>query len=552
MPRRTPNTDTTRQNFQLLDADGPDAPSIEEKLHLLTELRQQADTSGAVDRHLLEQNALLRRGLLTAKTSLTRARQRLDEVSAPPHLPATFLGPTTLGARQGAVVMHGQSRRVVPVVSEVDLAELGVGDEVLLNRDLSVIVARAENAASSFGELAHFERMIGGDRMLVRWQDERIVVGVTAATQEAPWEPGDLVRVDRQTQLARERIEREPTRSFMLDAVPDLPLDSVGGQDDALHRVIGALTLAVTAPERAAAYRLGTQRTVLLHGPPGTGKTLIARVAAAHVQRVTGERCFISVVKPGEFENEYVGVTQRRIRECFDAMRRSCGFSILFLDEIESIARRRGGMAGEHADKFLAALLAEMQGFASDGTRCAIIAATNRLELLDPALVDRMELQLPVRRPTLEAARAIFSIHLPPELPFAEDDDAAMRSALIERAVSRLYSPNADNRLATIRFRDGTERSVHARELTSGRMIEQICIAACQSAAYREAAGGPAGLDWSDLDDAVTDAIERRVDVLSRRNVRDYLDDLPQDLDVVAVEPFSRPVRRPHRYHRVA
>ena len=99
-----------------------------------------------------------------------------------------------------------------------------------------------------------------------------------------------------------------------------------------------------------------------------------------------------------------------------------------------------------------------------------------------------------------------------------------------------------------IKFRDGKTRTVTARELISGRMIEQICRAARQAAFFRDVRSKERGLRVEDIDGAVADAIQRLSTLLTPRNAHAYLSDLPQDIDVVAVEPVVRRVTHAHRY----
>jgi hypothetical protein len=93
---------------------------------------------------------------------------------------------------------------------------------------------------------------------------------------------------------------------------------------------------------------------------------------------------------------------------------------------------------------------------------------------------------------------------------------------------------------------------VAARDLVSGRCIEQICRAARRAAFLRDVRGGERGLSVSDMDLAVSDAFRRLASTLSPGNVRVYLSNLPQDVDVVSVEPAARKVRDPQRYLNVA
>ena len=206
----------------------------------------------------------------------------------------------------------------------------------------------------------------------------------------------------------------------------------------------------------------------------------------------------------------------------------------------------RGDAVGHHSDKFLGAILAEIDGF-NDRGNVAIVAATNRKEMLDPAFLERIsDLEIEVRRPDRDGAQQIFGIHLPATLPYL--DGPSTRDTLLATAIARLYSPNADNSIGTLRFRDGKTRPVAARDLMSGRTIAQICRMVCQSAFLRDVRGGTPGIRASDLDEAVAQVMDRLGSTLSPRNARAYLSDLPQDVDVVAVDPVVRRVPRPHRY----
>jgi proteasome-associated ATPase len=324
----------------------------------------------------------------------------------------------------------------------------------------------------------------------------------------------------------------------------------VGGQDENLERLFDAVTGTLVDPERARRYGLDGRAAVLLVGPPGTGKTLLARVIAAEIRHLTGKRCRIAVVKPGELSSLWVGESERNLRNLFEMLREAArdGYAVLFLDEVEALGRIRGGTTAQHDDRLLAALLTELDGFASSGARVAIVAATNRKDTVDPALLERLsDVELHVGRPDMAGARRIFEIHLATDLPYA-----IPRATLIEDVVSRLYSPNGDNRLAVLRFRDGTTRTIAARDLMSGRLIEQLCRSARRSAFRRDRDGGAVGLVAGDLDDAIAWALARLAATVTPRNCRAHLADLPQDLDVVSVDPIVRRVARRHAYVNAA
>lgn len=536
---------------EMLSAVGEGAPPREEKLRLLAALRKTGSaTTAALDEYFVDELTAKTGGQLEAKSNIAQLGEVLKILNMPPWIPARFLArhPDKLLAE----VVVGNNRMILAVAPEVDLNSLRVGDEVVLNQKMSTVLAISPFPAPKHGQTATFQRLLKDGRMIVRSGDEEIIIGV-AATAGSHWRPGDAVRYDSAARLALENIPHDDTGGeFRLEALADIPLSRVGGQKENLQKLISAMTLAITAPETANRYGLtGKMRTIMLHGQPGTGKTYMVRVAGAHLQRVTGRTCFMHVVKPGAWEDKYVGETQAKIRKTFEAMRRYEGISLLFIDEIESFGRARGGLGNVHGDKFLGALLVELQGMESESrNQMIVIAATNRPDMLDAALTSRMELQLAVGRPDARAAREIFAVHLSDDLPFHSNGHpgSTERERMIDRAVGMFFAPNATGPLAVLKFRDGTQRNIMPADLISGRCIEQLCRAARQAAAFREVEGGDPGLTQRDIEEAVIDAQSNLASSLTRYNVHQYLSDLRQDMEVVALEPTVRRVSKPHRF----
>ena len=539
-------------SLEPLTAVGEGAPSKEEKLRLIHTIRNNGNAAAAaLDEFLIDQLAARTGGLIEAQTSIAELAEVVKSLTMPPFVPATFL--TRHPVQRLAEVVAGNNRMILSVAPEVNLDALQTGDEVVLNHPkMNAIVAVSPFPPARHGQTAAFQRLLKDGRMVIRSGDDETIIGV-APRAGNEWRPGDTVRFDPVTRLALENIPHDDTGGeFRLQALPDLPLSMVGGQKENLQKLISAMTLAVTAPETARRYALsGMMRTIMLHGPPGTGKTHMVRVAGSHLQRITGRKCFLNVVKPGAWEDMYVGVTQKKIRQTFETMRRQEGISLLFIDEIESIGRARNGLGNVHGDKFLGALLVELQGMESDSkNQMVVIAATNRPDMLDAALTSRMELQLPVGRPDAQEAREIFAIHLPEDLPFHSNGHpgSAERERAIDKGVSMFYAPNATGPLAVLKFRDGTQRNVMPAELISGRCIAQLCRAAKQAAAFREVDGGEPGLTEGDIAEAAVDTQKNLASSLTRHNVHNYLSDLRQDMEVVALEPAVRRVNKPHRF----
>lgn len=167
-----------------------------------------------------------------------------------------------------------------------------------------------------------------------------------------------------------------------VEKVPDSTYDMVGGLDKQIEEVKDVIELPIKHPELYEATGISQPKGVLLYGPPGTGKTLLARAVAHHSD------CTFIRVSGGELVQKYIGEGARLVRELF-MMAKQHAPSIIFMDEIDSIGGKRGG-AGERGDsevqRTMLELLNQLDGFDS-APNVKIIMATNRIDILDPALL---------------------------------------------------------------------------------------------------------------------------------------------------------------------
>lgn len=511
------------------------------------------EASRDLDCRLFEWQRRIDASLQRAQSLQQELREMLGKLSAPPWHPGTVIDAFEVGAVRRVLVHVGGALRVVEVGPNVDAAVLRCGVQVFLSNEQNIVLALDPRPLRGVGETARFERMQRGGRVVLRSRDEEWLVDASSGLDVAALRSGDRVRWNRAAGLALERCDEVDTPPCLIEEAPDLSLSAVGGGGAALTRLIDALSASLLEPERAARYGLDARKSFLLVGPPGCGKTLRVRAAAAEIRRRSGRACRLAVVNPGAWESPWVGETEANMRAVFQHLREGAnadGLAILFLDEVESVARTRGGIASQLHDKFLGALLAELDGFEGRGN-VALVAATNRKELLDPAFLSRMRVEIEIGRPDRREARAIFEVHLAPTLPYAGTGDT--REPMIEVALSRLYAPNAEAPLCQLQFRDGSRREVYVRELLCGRLIEQICVRARELAFSAESARDrDAGICEDDLLCAVDEATQRLAATLSARNAREHIAELPEDLDVVRVERPRRPVRLSHRFIHAA
>jgi transitional endoplasmic reticulum ATPase len=195
-------------------------------------------------------------------------------------------------------------------------------------------------------------------------------------------------------------------REVMLET-PNVGWDDIGGLDDAKQQLIEVVEWPLRYPDLYDHMNAKPPKGILLYGPPGTGKTLLAKAVAKEA-----EANFISIKGP-EFLSKWVGESERAVRETFRKARQAAP-CIIFFDELDSIAPHRGtGSDAKVTERVISQILTEMDGL-EELHNVTVIAATNRPELIDPALLrpGRFSRHILVPHPDEEARRAIFEIHL--------------------------------------------------------------------------------------------------------------------------------------------
>lgn len=194
-------------------------------------------------------------------------------------------------------------------------------------------------------------------------------------------------------------------RSVAVD-IPEVSWDDVAGCAQAKTELRQAIEWPLVYPENYARLGLRSPKGVILHGPPGTGKTLLARALAG-----SADANFIAV-KGGEMLSMYLGESERAVREIFTRARQTAP-TVIFFDEMDALAPARNDRNSETADRVVAQLLTEMDGL-SAMRGVLVVAATNRLDRIDPALLrpGRFDLLVPVGLPTVSDRAELFTVHL--------------------------------------------------------------------------------------------------------------------------------------------
>ncbi|MFZ3147637.1 MAG: proteasome-activating nucleotidase [Methanothrix sp.] len=193
-----------------------------------------------------------------------------------------------------------------------------------------------------------------------------------------------------------------------IEEAPDVHFSQIGGLDTQISEIREIVELPLKRPDLFTAVGIEPPKGVLLHGPPGTGKTILAKAVAQST-----DATFLRVVG-SEFVQKYIGEGARLVRELFE-LAKSKSPAIIFIDELDAIGARRmdGATSGDReVQRTLMQILAEMDGFDARG-EVKLIAATNRLDMLDPALLrpGRFDRIIEIPMPSREAREAILKIH---------------------------------------------------------------------------------------------------------------------------------------------
>ncbi|TDA25104.1 MAG: AAA family ATPase [Archaeoglobi archaeon] len=293
-------------------------------------------------------------------------------------------------------------------------AGVGIDDKVKIRKVEAkpaekITLAPTEPVRITGGE-GYILRLLEG-RPVVRGQKVRVeIFGYTLTFVIVATRPSGVVVVGRGTEI---ELKEKPAEEVKR-AVPNVTYEDIGGLKRELRLVREMIELPLKHPELFQRLGIEPPKGVLLHGPPGTGKTLIAKAVANEV-----DAHFISISGP-EIMSKYYGESEQRLREIFEEAKQNAP-SIIFIDEIDSIAPKREEVTGEVERRVVAQLLALMDGLESRG-QVIVIAATNRPDAIDPALrrPGRFDREIEIGVPDRDGRKEILEIHTR-KMPLAED-----------------------------------------------------------------------------------------------------------------------------------
>ena len=486
----------------------------------------------------ISQNEKLTFTLQTAKEHITNLREEVEKLTQPPAAYGTFLGTNDDGSVD---VFSGGRKMRVSLHPEIGLGDLQRGNEVVLNESLNVVLARQGEGS---GEVVVLKELLeGGRRALIYSRaDEERVVELSDALIGVKLRAGDTILMESRTGLLVEKLARPEVEELVLEEVPDVTYADVGGLDSQIEAITDAVELPYLHRELFAEHKLPAPKGILLYGPPGCGKTLIAKAVAnslaKKVAQVTGNtntRSYFLNIKGPELLNKYVGETERQIRLVFQRAREKSEEGvpvIVFFDEMDSLFRTRGtGISSDMESTIVPQLLAEIDGVETLRD-VIVIGASNREDLIDPAILrpGRLDVKIRIERPNEVAAAQIFARYLTPDLPLdAEEvrtrgggDPAKATQAMIETTVTEMYRNDDENRFLEVTYQNGDKEVLYYRDFSSGAMIENIVRRAKKLAIKRAIAGTGRGIRMDDLFESIRQEYKENEDLPNTTNPDDW------------------------------
>ncbi|RDI67161.1 proteasome ATPase [Nocardia pseudobrasiliensis] len=498
-------------------------------------------------------NTKLMDTLKEARQQLVALREEVDRLGQPPSGYGVLIG--VYDDQTVDVFTSGRKMRLT-CSPNIDTATLHYGQTVRLNEALTVVEAGTFDQTGEIGTLR--EILDDGRRALVvgHADEERVVwlSGPLSSLVDADdvddpdqpirkLRPGDSLLVDTKAGFAFERIPKAEVEDLVLEEVPDVDYEDIGGLTRQIEQIRDAVELPFLHKDLFREYALRPPKGVLLYGPPGCGKTLIAKAVANSLAKKIAEargedakeaKSFFLNIKGPELLNKFVGETERHIRIIFQRAREKASEGtpvIVFFDEMDSIFRTRGsGVSSDVETTVVPQLLSEIDGV--EGLENVIvIGASNREDMIDPAILrpGRLDVKIKIERPDAEAAQDIFSKYLVEGLPLHADDIAEFGGdrpkcvkTMIERVVERMYAESEDNRFLEVTYANGDKEVLYFKDFNSGAMIQNIVDRAKKYAIKSVLETGNPGLRIQHLYDSIVDEFSENEDLPNTTNPDDW------------------------------
>lgn len=490
---------------------------------------------------------------------LKEFEEAYEKLTAPANRLGLFLG--WVKDSSFAHVALGDTEYVSAVDPNLDLEALVPGTRVRLNEGYAIVGLAPEptgGALFKITEVLEDGRIrIGGDGPSA----ESRFVFAGPALAKATLKKGDEVRLDPSGRFAIEHREREEAKDYLLEEVPEITWDRIGGQSEAIRLIRDTIELPLLHPEVYSAYGKKPIKGILLYGPPGCGKTLLGKATAYNLTQEYSKRVgrpvkdyFLSVSGP-KILNMWLGESERMVREIFATARQKAGegkLVFIFMDEAESLLRTRtNGRFMNISNTIVPQFCAELDGLASL-ENVVLMLTSNRPDMIDPAVLrpGRIDRKVKINRPDRAAAEAILGIYLEASLPIdpalleANKGEAeCARVDLIKAVMDRLWAESKDNEFLKVYLRSGKDLTLYKKDLVSGAILASVVDRAKDLAISRSLANRDEkhGLRVDDLLTALEQEFRESEIFPTGDGLEDWLQLIDQSPEsVVRVRPVDR------------
>jgi proteasome-associated ATPase len=499
-------------------------------------LEKRLAETGAELAKARDNNERLATTLREAREQLVTLKEEVEKLTQPPASYGVFLG--AYEDNTADVFTNGRKLRV-NVSPEVELDDMRRGQEVILNEALNVVEVCEFEVQ---GEVVTLKEILE-DRtrvVVIARADEERVVELSQNVDVDLLRVGDSLLLDAKSGHVLERLPKPEVEELILEEVPDISYEDIGGLDVQIEEIRDAVELPFLHADLFREHKLDPPKGILLYGPPGCGKTLVAKAVANSLAKQIAaklgqdqHRSYFLNIKGPELLNKYVGETERQIRMIFQRAKEKSEEGvpiIVFFDEMDSLFRTRGsGISSDIESTIVPQLLAEIDGVESL-KNVIVVGASNREDLIDPAILrpGRLDVKIKIERPTENAASDIFSKYLTAEIPLAAEDTDRYGSreeavtTIIKDTVEKMYSQDDDNRFLEVTYANGDKEILYFKDFASGAMIENIVRRAKKMAIKRAIAGGAKGIRADDMLSAIHQEYKENEDLPNTTNPDDW------------------------------
>ncbi|MDP7611396.1 MAG: AAA family ATPase [Nitrospinaceae bacterium] len=504
-----------------------DKPNLQEKIFDLRDALFQAQQSS-------QQCAL----------KIKTLEETVSKLKSPAHRIGTVLGEGEGDLYR--LVVGGTEYQATISPEILEQGSLQPGDQVALNEGFVAITRLPQPSQGPIARIT--TRLTDGQWLVTGQTANSETLALSHPEIEAEsLKVGDEVILDPNQRVILARLPKRKSGVVVEDDLEQIDWSNVGGQKKVIEEVRKVIEYPILHKEILDTMEYQLPKGFLFYGPPGCGKTLIGRAILSDIiqqlkekesnQEIEGR--FIHVKGP-EVLNMWLGESERKVREIFKKARdykEKGQVPFIFIDEAESILGTRQAIRGNNISNTLVPMFcAEMDGIQSLRD-AVVILATNRPDLIDPAILrpGRIDRKIKVGRPNREDCNAILKVYLKPNLPREHDDLDTMTQPFL----NALFKKSSRQEVLVLTLRSGTLKKLYWKDFISGAIIEGIVKRVKEKAIERAIEGEELKIMSKDLTACLEAEFKDGNLLPSESNLEDWLQLL--DLDPHQVVRVRRP-----------